>query len=169
MCTKTSREHVSALSHGLRTYDCVEVTGSHHCVYNRQYVLEELCDVFLAAFGPHPGVGVVVEGGGHHVLLNLNTVLFTLITVVMGHVEPAEHNVYMHTDVSDSFSRYFHSTTDLLARTVSKLFVKLVERRSSGEWRWQERGVTCTALHLIAPGAHSPVQPTAVRSQSSTG
>lgn len=57
-----------------------------------QYVLEELGDVFSAAFGPHPGVGVVVERGGHHVLLDLNPVLFTLVTVIMGHVEPAEHN-----------------------------------------------------------------------------
>lgn len=72
------------------------------CVCNKQDVLEELGDVFSAAFGPHPGVGVVVECGGHDVLLSLNTVLFTLVTVVMGHVEPAEHNAYKHIDVSRS-------------------------------------------------------------------
>lgn len=83
-----------------RPYNCMEVTGSHQCVYNGMYLLEELCDVFSAAFGPHPGVGVVVECRGHDVLLNLNTVLFTFVTVIMGHVEPAEHNVHMHTDIS---------------------------------------------------------------------
>lgn len=71
----------------------VTVTGSHQCVYSVRYVLEELCDVFSAAFGPHPGIGVVVERWGHHMLLNLNPILFTLITVIMGHIEPAEHNV----------------------------------------------------------------------------
>lgn len=141
---------------------CGKVTGSH--------VLEELGDVFPAAFGPHPGVGVVVECGGHDVLLNLNTVLFTLVTVVVGHVEPAGHNAYMHTDVSGSADvEYLHATFEPVARTVSTLFVKLVERRSRSKRRRQERGVMCTALHLIAPGAQSPAQPTAVRSQSSTG
>lgn len=53
-------------------------------------VLEELRDVFPAAFGPHPGVGVVVEGGGHHMLLILNPILLTLVAVIMGHVKPAE-------------------------------------------------------------------------------
>lgn len=51
-------------------------------------LLQELCDVLPAALGPHPGVGVVVEGGGHHMLLDLRAVLLTLVAVVVGHVEP---------------------------------------------------------------------------------
>lgn len=126
-------------------------------MYNKQDILEELGDVFSAAFGPHPGVGVVVECGSHDVLLSLNTILFTLVTVVMGHVEPAEHSAYKHIDVSRSPDvEYFHVTFESVARTVSMLFVKPVERRSCGELRRQERGVMCTALHLIAPGAQSP-------------
>lgn len=76
-----------------------------------QYVLEELCDVFSAAFGPHPGVGVVVECGGHHMLLNFNPVLFTLITVIMGHVEPAERNV--QTSVTRSIDLYIERFSSL--------------------------------------------------------
>ena len=51
-------------------------------------ILKELCDVLSATFGPHPGVCVEVKCGSHHMLLNLNSVLFTLVTVVMRHVEP---------------------------------------------------------------------------------
>lgn len=50
-------------------------------------ILEELCDVFPAAFGPHPRVCVIVKCRSHHVLLHFNAVLLTLVTVIMRHVE----------------------------------------------------------------------------------
>lgn len=53
-------------------------------------ILEELCDVLPATFRPHPGVCVVVQRGRHHVLLELNAILFTLVAVVVGHVEAAQ-------------------------------------------------------------------------------
>lgn len=55
-------------------------------------ILEELCDVLPATLGPHPRVCVVVKCGSHHMLLNLNSILFTLVTVVMRHVEPSREN-----------------------------------------------------------------------------
>lgn len=55
-------------------------------------ILEELCDVLPATLGPHPRVCVVVQCGSHHVLLNLNPILFTLVTVVVRHVEPSREN-----------------------------------------------------------------------------
>lgn len=51
-------------------------------------VLEELCDVLPATLGPHPRICIVVKCGSHHMLLNLNSILFTLVAVVMRHVEP---------------------------------------------------------------------------------
>lgn len=52
-------------------------------------ILEELRDVLPATLRPHPGVGVVVQRGRHHVLLELNSIFFTFVTVIVGHVEPA--------------------------------------------------------------------------------
>lgn len=54
---------------------------------NGRYILKELCDVFPATLGPHPGVSVVVECGRHHMLLYFNPLLFALVAVIMGHVE----------------------------------------------------------------------------------
>lgn len=102
----------------------MKARGSRHRIYNGQYVLEELCDVFSAAFGPHPWVGVVVECGGHDVLLNLNPVLFALITVVMGHVEPAEPNAHTRTSVNSARVGYFNFIPDPVARTVSNAICK---------------------------------------------
>lgn len=51
-------------------------------------ILEELSDVLPATLGPHPRVCVVVKCGSHHMLLNLDSVLLALVTVVMRHVEP---------------------------------------------------------------------------------
>lgn len=65
---------------------------AHACLkqsWRKKYdILEELCDVLPATLGPHPRVCVVVKCGSHHMLLNLNSILLTLITVVMRHVEP---------------------------------------------------------------------------------
>lgn len=36
------------------------------------HLLEKLCDVLAAALGPGPGVGVVVEGGSHDMVLVLH-------------------------------------------------------------------------------------------------
>ncbi len=65
-----------------------------------EHLLEEIRDVFAAAFGPGPGAGVVVEGRGHDVVLMLDSRLAALRTVVMRHVEPETHTAYT--------SRYEH-------------------------------------------------------------
>lgn len=61
------------------------------------YLLQKLGDVFAAAFGPGPGVGVVVEGGGHDVVLGLHAGLPTLGVVIMWHVKPGVE-IHTHTD-----------------------------------------------------------------------
>lgn len=54
------------------------------------YLLQKLGDVFAAALGPGPGVGVVVEGGGHDVVLGLHAGLPTLGVVIVRHIKPGE-------------------------------------------------------------------------------
>lgn len=62
------------------------------------YLLQKLCDVFAAALGPGPGVGVVVQGGGHDVVLGLHAGLSTLWVVIVRHVKPGEEkNTRTHT------------------------------------------------------------------------
>lgn len=65
------------------------------------HLLQKLGDVFAAALGPGPGVGVVVEGGGHDVVLRLHAGLPTLGVVIMRHVEPAvETHTHTHTQIT---------------------------------------------------------------------
>lgn len=52
------------------------------------YILQELCDVLAAALGPRPGIGVIVESGGHDVVLVLHSRLPAHRAVIMRHVEP---------------------------------------------------------------------------------
>lgn len=69
------------------------------CAVQRSgYILQKLCDVFAAALGPGPGIGVVVEGGGHDVVLGLHSGLPTLGVVIMRHVKPGvETHAHTHT------------------------------------------------------------------------
>lgn len=53
-----------------------------------RYLLQKLCDVFAAALGPGPRVGVIVESGCHDMILVLHACLSTLGVVIMRHVEP---------------------------------------------------------------------------------
>lgn len=76
-----------------------------------EHLLEEIRDVFAAAFGPGPGAGVVVEGRGHDVVLMLDSCLAALRTVVMRHVEPETHTAYSSADASHihfSTSEFLH-------------------------------------------------------------
>lgn len=69
-----------------------QVTFDKNCRENQCNLLKELRDVLPATFGPHPRVGVVVESRSHHMLLDLNSIFLTFLTVIMGHVEPNTEN-----------------------------------------------------------------------------
>lgn len=63
----------------------------------RRHLLEKLGDVLAAALGPGPGIGVVVEGGSHDVVLVLHACLPALWVVVVRHVEPGAGRDKGHT------------------------------------------------------------------------
>lgn len=62
-----------------------------------RHLLEKLCDVLAAALGPGPGIGVIVEGRSHDVILLLHACLPALWVVIVRHVEPGAGREKGHT------------------------------------------------------------------------